>query len=199
MRYFALFLLIPASIFAQNKVAASPGGLTPTWDVRKQMTSLAEQVKRLPPILDKVNPKDWVAQGAPETYIKQLESAKNSVVHLVASSGRLAQDPEKLTAALDTLFRFDTVMVVLGSLRDGVRKYQGEALSSELNTALTDSFNSRETLKQHVSDLANLREQELQLMDQEAQRCRGMITRTTPPSPAAKPLKSRNRSKEKKL
>ena len=162
------------------------------------MASLSDQVKRLPPLLERIKPQEWVTKGGSPTWIKQHESARNSVANLVAATDRLSKDPERLTAAIDTLLRFDTIGVVLTSLRDGTRKYQGDAMANELSTAITDTFSMRETLKQHVTDLAALREQEMRLMDQEAQRCRGDLTRATPPSPGARPLtRSRNRSAEK--
>jgi uncharacterized membrane protein YccC len=163
-------------------------GLTPVWDVRKNMGLIAEQVKRLQPLLDRAKPQEWTKRGAPLTYVQLLESSRNSVANLIASSDRLAKEPEKLTAALDTLFRFESAQTVLGSLREGVTKYQPGELVNQLNQALSDTANSRETLRQHVVDLASLREQELSIMDKEAQRCREDITRATPPSPAAKQI-----------
>lgn len=178
-------------------MCAQENGVTPVWDVRKQMAGVAEQAKRLQPLIDRTKPQEWVAKGAPQTWINQHQSARNSVANLVAASEKLSRDPERLTIALDTMFRLDAVMTVLGSLRDGVRKYQGDTLANDLSTAITDTFNSRETLKQHVTDLAATREQESKIMDEEAQRCRGMITRQAPPSPPARSLRQRQRSREK--
>jgi alpha-D-ribose 1-methylphosphonate 5-triphosphate synthase subunit PhnI len=181
-----LFVLLLASFVP---IAAQESkGLTPVWDVRKNMSLIAEQVKRLPPLLDRAKPKEWTERGAPLTYVQLLESSRNSVANLIASSERLAKEPEKLTAALDTLFRFESAQVVLGSLREGIHKYQPGELVNQLNQALSDTANSRETLRQHVVDLASLREQELSIMDKEAQRCREDITRATPPTPAARQI-----------
>jgi hypothetical protein len=50
---------------------------------------------------------------------------------------------------------------------------------------MTESSNNKEKLRTHIVDLAALREQELSVMDQEAQRCRGMLSRMPLDPPAS--------------
>jgi hypothetical protein len=178
-----VLLALSPSLFGQNQPS-----LTPVWEVRKNVLAVVEQIRKLPPLLERADARRWVERGAPDAYVKLLDSSKNRVGQMVASAEQVAKDPEKLSTSLDLLFRIETSQAVLGSLRDGVRKYQGEDLANQLTQAMTDTANSRETLKQHVFDLAQVQEQQMQVMNEEAQRCRGQISRSTPPTEAAKPL-----------
>jgi hypothetical protein len=153
------------------------GGVTPEYDVRRDLTTLAEQTRRFQPLLAQVKPEKWIENGAPEAYVRQLRSCQANVQSLIAATDQLAREPERLTVALDAYFRMQNMESLVGSLRDGIRKYQNAELAGLLSGALADNANNREKLRQHIIDLAAAREQELQIMDQEAQRCRGMLLR----------------------
>jgi hypothetical protein len=45
---------------------------------------------------------------------------------------------------------------------------------------------NRDKLRQYITDLAAAKEQEFDVADKEAQRCRGMLTKQTPAKPAVK-------------
>jgi hypothetical protein len=82
------------------------------------------------------------------------------------------------------------VEAILGSLRDGIRKYQNPELATQLTRLMAETSNNRDKLRNHIQDLAATREQEFNVMDQEAQRCRGIMV-TQPATAANRNRKSR--------
>jgi hypothetical protein len=168
-----LSLALPLALKAQQPNA----GVSPEWDIKKDMTALAAQIRQLQPMVDKMKPETWIAQGAPSAYVKQMASLQTGMQYLLGSAEKLAREPERLTAALDAYFRMQYVEVLINSLREGVRKYQSPDLAEILNNLVTESSNNKEKLRSHIMDLAAVREQEMVVMDQEAQRCRGMLSR----------------------
>jgi len=166
--------------FAQDK---PPAGVSADWVVRNSASALADQIHRIEPILNQAKPDEWIAKGAPDAYVRQLRSTQASMQYLIASTDKLVRDPERLTVALEAFFRMESMEGLLGSLRDGIRKYQSPQLADQLNVLLSETANNREKLRQHIVDLAATREQEFQVADQEAQRCRNLLVRETPAAP----------------
>ena len=180
-----LKLIFAVPILASLLPAQKPNsGVSPEWDIRQDMTALAGQIRQLQPMVNQIRPETWISQGAPSAYVKQMVSLQNGMQYLLGSSEKLAKDPERLTAALDAYFRIQYVETMIDSLREGVRKYQSPDLAEILNGLMTASSNNKEKLRAHIVDLASLREQELSVMDQEAQRCRGVLSRIPPEQPA---------------
>jgi hypothetical protein len=152
-------------------------GTAPEWDIRSNMSTLVADVRKLDPLLAHVKPQDWVAEGAPQAYVQQLESSKSLLQHLVYATDALAQNPDRLTTALSAFFHFEKMELLLGSLNQGVRKYQSPDLADMITSQLARHSVHRERLRQHITDLATVREQEFELLDQEAQRCRASAAR----------------------
>ena len=96
---------------------------------------------------------------------------------LKRSSDNLVHEPARLTTAMDTYFRLQDLEGSLGSLIEGVRKYQNPALADLLRGVLAENDSSRRQLRQYVVDLAATKEQEFKVVDKEAQRCRESVTR----------------------
>jgi len=159
---------------------AQTAGIAPPWDVRQTMTVLAAHAKRVQPVLEQLKPPDWVRQGAPESYVAQLGTTRAQLQALVDSSAKLAADPEKLTTALEVFFRLESLEDLLRSLSAGVRRYQNAALADLLDSLFNEGAASREKLRQYILELAADKEQALKIMDQEAQRCRGLLVRQPP-------------------
>lgn len=182
-----LILSFSLAIAAAQQPAAKPatppsnnvpaGGLTPEWDMEGQMKALSTEAQRLRPILDQIRPQDWIAKGAPDAYIRQLQATKNELTYFTAATEKLALKPEKLTIGLETLFRMEALEKFLHSLADGIRKYQNPALADLLLGVQSENWNNRERFRQYVVDLATTQEQQLQVMDQETQRCRLFLSR----------------------
>ncbi len=188
----ASILLLSSALAAQQPNA----GVSPEWDIRKDMTTLAAQIRQLQPMVDKIKPETWISQGAPSAYVKQMASLQAGMQYLLGSSEKLAREPERLTAALDAYFRMQYVELLINSLRAGLRKYQSPDLAEIINGLLMETNNNKEKLRTHIVDLAALREQEMSVMDQEAQRCRGQLSRIPLRTPVTE--KRRNQKPEPK-
>lgn len=169
------------------------GGVAAEWDVRANMDAFVADVRKVEPLLKWVNVDSWVKEGAPSAYQRQLQTSKSAVQQLVAATEKLATDPEKLQAALDAYFELERMELLLNSLREGVRKYQSPDLANQFTQVLGLNILHRDRLRQHIRDLSTTREQEYAIANQEAQRCRGMILRQTPPQtqPNRRPNRSR--------
>ena len=173
---FAPFILIACfSTAAIAQTAAPPAGVSSEWDVRKLLDSLDQQAQHLKPIMDQVKPETWVAKGAPQAYVAQGKTAEAELRYLIGSSEALAREPEKLTLALDTYLRMQAMESTLGSLIEGIRKYQNPALADLAQSLVVENSTNRDRLSQYLRDLAAQKEQEFQVVDREAQRCRGVL------------------------
>ena len=182
-------------LMASAPLCAQASGVVAEWDIRKNIQDVIADANRLRPILDQIKPQEWVSKGAPQAYVGQWNSTRTQVEGLVVSAGLLAKDPEKISAALDTFFRLQTLELMLNSLAEGVRKYQNPALADLINGVISEHGGNRQRLQQYVVDLAATKEQEFAIIDKEAQRCRGALTR----HPAAKPaVKSVPQGSERK-
>ena len=159
-------------------------GVSASWDTSKDLAALIEQTERLNPLLEQLTPQQWEAKGAPATYTTQWRLARNEVGYLIGAAQAMQKQPEKLTLALETLFRLQAVEAQVNSLVDGVRRYQNAAVGDLLVSVVGANAGNRDLLRQYVSDLAQTKEQEFQIADQEAQRCRDMLIRQPPARPA---------------
>jgi hypothetical protein len=165
-------------------LAARGQSVSNEWDISQTLDALSAQAKRLKPILDQLTPQEWVSKGAPQTYVAQWKGAEDELGYLVGSAQALEKQPEKLTLALDTYFRMQSLESRLHSLVDGVRNYQNPAVGDLLIGVLAENSSNRDKLRQYITDLANTKEKEFEVADKEAQRCRGVITRQPAPKPS---------------
>src|SRR5438552_5721020 len=174
------------ALMAPFRVPAQQAGVPTEWDVQKIVQAVASQSARLEPMVEEIHPKEWIAAGAPAAYVQQWDSARSQARTLKLSSDNLVQEPARLTAALDTYFRLQNLENSLSSLLEGVRKYQNPALADLLRSVLAENNASGQQLRQYLVDLAANKEQEFKVMDQEAQRCREIVTR-----PSAAPARKK--------
>jgi hypothetical protein len=63
----------------------------------------------------------------------------------------------------------------LGSLVEGIRKYQNPALADLTQSVMAENSNNLDRLRHYLQDLAAQKEQEFQIADREAQRCRSVL------------------------
>jgi len=177
-------LLLGAALAA---FAQQPGGVTPTWGIRPVLRSLAEGTARLRPVIEQVRPADWTNKGAPAAYKSIHQNLRDEVSQLTAQIRELETDPERMTPLLDLYFRLQSLESLMNSLGNGARKYQNPDLADSLLDTLAQTENTRTQLRTYLMELVSTREQELKIMDREAQRCRDTILRERPqpPKPAA--------------
>ena len=159
-----------------NQERPQPVGLETDWDIATTIQKLSAHAADIETALAKIDARAWVEQGAPETYAEQVESTRQQAKYLSASAKALAASPQRLSAGLDFFFRLGTVETMLVSVQEGLRKYQSPADAQGLAMLAAQGGADRDRLQQYLVGLAAEREQELGVMDKEAQRCRAQIT-----------------------
>jgi hypothetical protein len=175
----------------QSLAEASPSetGVAPEWDIRKTILEFVDGNAQLKPVLEQIHPQEWTAKGAPEAYVFQHKAILSHIDNVTSSARALHQSPEKLNVALDTLFRVQGMQVVLDSFIEGLDRYQNPAAARLLRSVSTMNSNNVDKLREYILQLAESKEAEFRVVDQEAQRCRSMILKgaqPAPPPPAAK-------------
>jgi len=160
---------------AFGQKAEADQGVASEWDARKLIDALSTQAQHLKPIMDQVQPTEWLSKGAPDAYVAQWKSTEAQLKYLIGSSEAFSRQPERLTLGLETYFRMQSVESALGSLTEGVRKYQNPALASIMQSVIAENSANRDRLRQYLQDLAKQKEEEFQVADREAQRCRAAM------------------------
>ena len=163
-----------------------PAGLESDWHIAAVLQEMSAHAARVLPVLDRVDAGALKAKGAPEAYAAQLRSGKEQAHALAEGAKTLATNPEKLSVALEVLFREQSLEATLGSVAEALRKYQSADAAQEMIALAAEGNAGRDRLQQYVVNLAAEREQEYQVMDTEAQRCRGTVLA---PASAAKKKK----------
>lgn len=174
MRRFLLAILIfPAGGVAR----AQTDGVSTEWDTRKMLDALTLQMQHFQSVVERVKPDSWAANGAPATYATQWNTAKTEIQYLLGSIAALQKQPEALPSALDAYFRMQAMETTVGSVIEGIRKYQNPALADLLQSVVNENGTNRDKLRQFIQELAVEKEQELKVADREAQRCRADLLR----------------------
>lgn len=176
---FALLLLSPG-IPAQ--------GLVPAWEVKKTLDEVSQQTKRFAPLVEQLKPEAWVNAGAPEAYIAHRRSLLDEIGYLDQSLRSLSAKPDRMSLALECFTRMGTIESRLMSLIDAVRRYQNPALADLIQSIMGETAASRDKLRQYAWELVASREQEFDVLVQEAQRCRNMPARSTAPVIVNRPV-----------
>lgn len=153
-------------------------------------TEIAQRSEHLKPMIEEVHTADWLAKGAPEAYIGQWRSLAEQNQAIQADMTGIAQHPdamqeaslEQIMRALFRLHRFDSD---LDALLNSVRRYQNPALADLIESVAAGDQKSIEKLQQYVLDLANEKERELDVENNEAQRCRSTLAGQPPVRPSA--------------
>jgi hypothetical protein len=156
-------------------------GVASEWDARKLIDALSQQAAHLKPIIDQVQPAAWQSKGASVTYLAQWNTAQAQLKYLIAAADAFARQPERLPLGLDMYFRMQAMESSLGSLIEGVRKYQNPSLASIMQAVVAENSTNRDRLRQYLTDLATQKEEEFQVADREAQRCRAALLQQPPP------------------
>jgi hypothetical protein len=169
---------------------AQPAGLNTEWDIGVVLGEIGAHAARLLPDLDRVDAKAWVAQGASETYALQLESSRQQARAIEIGARELSQNPEKLAQSLELFFRIEALDSMLVTLEDGLRKYQRREDAEALASLAAENGANRERFRQYLVSLAAELGSRLDVIDREAQRCRGLLMSQPP---AAAPAAGRKR------
>jgi hypothetical protein len=171
----------PAAQTAAAGASANDKGVASEWDARKLLDSLSQQAEHLKPVIDQVQPAEWQSKGASETYVAQWSAAEAQLKYLLGSTDAFSRQPERLPLGLEAYFRMQALESSLGSLIEGVRKYQNPALAALMQTVVAENSTNRDRLRQYLQDLATQKEQEFEVADREAQRCRAALLQQPAP------------------
>ena len=152
-------------------------GVTAPWDLKKTLESLQASGNRLTPVVEQLDPKEWMTQGAPEAYDAQKKEVLKQLQAVTSIANRLAADTERLTVALDLFMRIDSFDLNLQSLAEGVRHYHNPAVADLIVGMRNENGHARQALRSYIVELAETKEQEFKIVDQEAQRCRSQNMR----------------------
>jgi hypothetical protein len=187
MRARALIFLCTVVLYGQTQSAPGgaapaqpPAGLETSWEIAPVLEEISAHAGRLLPELDRVDARSWVDKGASETYLEQLQSAKEQAKALADGAKALARNPEKLSAGLVVLFRIEALDAMVGSLEEGLRHYQGIAAAQRLEELAAENGANRDRFQNYLVNLASDEEQRVQVMDKEAQRCRSTVMAPAP-------------------
>jgi ABC-type transporter Mla subunit MlaD len=182
-----VLLLWPLGLLA-SVLPAQTAGVTPEWETRKLLQSLNETAKKLQPLVSEMRPASWRDQGAPEAYHQQWERVQTAIETLDSLTQRLSKQPTKLNLAIETMYGMERLQLYLQSLAGGVRRYHNPAVADLMVHVADQNDNNRDALKQYILDLAISKEEELRVMDNEAQRCVGMLVKQAPPARSTRPV-----------
>lgn len=187
-----LVRLLPFVLWSLPAFPQSPG-IAPAWDVRVTIDSLVKQTQRYLDVVQSLRTDQWLAAGAPQAYVQQRQTVLSEIGSLKIVGTRLAENPEKLSLALDAYFRLQNLETFTIALSEGAARYQAGDASAALNSLLTENAVTRAKLRQYVVDLTANKEQEHAAAEREAQRCMSVISR-----PAASPSPARPANRQEK-
>ena len=147
------------------------------YDATQLINAVAEQTHKLAPMIEQIKTDEWVAKGAAPTYTELAHGALAQNQAIVTAMRELAQHPTKLSECLTALFRIQSMEMELISLDPGLRKYQNAALADLISSILAEGHRNRDRFQQYVVDLTAHKEQQFDVADKEAQRCRESISK----------------------
>lgn len=148
---------------------------------------IAQHASRLLPMLEQVRAQEWVSLGAPETYVQQVERARQQIQAIGTEMDLLTQHPEAMQDCIKALFRVQTFHGALDSLLGGLRRYQNPALADLVQSVAAEDQGDIERLQAYILQLADEKEQEFQVVEHEAQRCRADLSKNPAKKAPGKP------------
>lgn len=167
-------------VFSQSATAQQS---TPDPQVVAAFDGIANHAARIEPMLQQLKPNDWVAKGAPDTYVTQFNSAIEQIHAIQSDMSALAQHPEQMTECMKALFRVQSSHRTLVSLMEGLRRWQNPALAELIESVAAEDQTDLDHLEQYVLQLAIEKDQQYAVVDSEAQRCRATLSRQPAENP----------------
>lgn len=176
MRHCVLLLAAPWMMLAQ--------GLLPEWELKPKLEEVIQQTQRFQPLVEKLTPEAWVKEGAPAAYVSQRQTLLDEIRYLETNARALMAKPDRMTLALETFTRMQSIESRVVSLSAAVRRYQNPAVADLLDGLMSETAASREIVRQYAWELVAQREAEMTILEKEAQRCRINSTRVATPAVA---------------
>jgi uncharacterized protein (DUF3084 family) len=177
MRQHAVLLAVMCLFVPFGVKAQQP----PDPQVLTALRGIGDHAARLLPMLDQIRAKDWVSQGAPETYAVQVETARRQIQAIETEMAALEKNAEGMQQCMKALFRVQAFHGALDSMLGGLRKYQNPALADLIQSVAAEDQGAIERLESYVLELADEKEQVFQVVEHEAQRCRADLSKAPAP------------------
>jgi hypothetical protein len=174
MRLFLATLVRPCAAFAQTMTDQ---------EIVAIFSQISQRTAQVEPMLEQLHPKDWIARGAPDTYVAQWNSTVEQFRAIQSDMSALSQHPERMADSMKALFRVQAAHQVLASLMGGVRRYQNPALADLIESVAAETRGDIDRFEQYLLELAGEKERQFTVVDREAQRCRANLSRQ-PAAPA---------------
>jgi Asp-tRNA(Asn)/Glu-tRNA(Gln) amidotransferase B subunit len=173
-------LAFSCAAFSQQ---ASPPPIPRMTDVQIQsiFTGISKHTARIEPMIQQLHPAEWVEKGAPQTYVAQWNSTIEQLNAIQTEMAALAQRPDQLVELMKALFRVQASQKVVASLMEGLRRYQNPALAELIESVAAEDQSSLDTFERYLVELATDRQQQYDVVEHEAQRCRSTLF-APPPS-----------------
>ncbi len=145
----------------------------PVWDAKTMLKEFVEQLGRFDPLLDQVSTAGWGESA--DAYSGQLEALRNELGYLKRTANELAAKPDSLTKTLEAYLRMQAVESMMNSVIEGVRRHQNPAVADLLQGVKDEVSPYLQNLQEYMVELVAMKEAELKIANQEAQRCRTAI------------------------
>lgn len=152
-------------------------------DIAAIFTRISTHAARIEPMLQQLKPNDWVAKGAPDTYVTQFNSEIEQIHAIQSDMTALAQHPDQMTECMKALFRVQASERALNSLMGGLRRWQNPALAELIESVAAEDQADLDHLEQYVLQLASEKDRQYAVVDNEAQRCRATLSRQPADNP----------------
>jgi len=167
---------VPVVLLAASTLSAEDG-MMPGWEVQEISEMLVANAQSVEKMLENVRPKEWIQDGAPEAFVTQHAALTSDLESVVLSAQALGRDPEKLSYAVDTFLWLDRFQSMTASMSAGVRRYQSAPVADLLDSAVGKNAGVMADLKQYMRQLSVVAEQEMEIANSEAQRCRAEMVK----------------------
>lgn len=151
------------------------------------LRQLGEQSQTFLTTVGQLRVKDWVNNGASDSYVRQQGIVRDQAGYLKVVAGRLAEEPEKLSLVLDAYFRLQAMETYSIALADAAAKYQDGQASQQMRDLISRNSEAAGKLRQYMMDLSVTKEQEYSTVEKEAHRCQAMLNQPPPPQPVVRP------------
>jgi hypothetical protein len=175
-----LVVLVPLALCAQQ--ADSPDPISED-QIKAALAGVSQHAARIEPMLRQLNPPDWVAKGAPQTYVTQWNAALSQIQSIQLDMTNLSQHPDRMPEGLKALYRIGSYHQGLRSLMGALRRYQNPALADLIESVAAEDQSDVDRMQQYLLELASDKERQFNVVNTEAQRCRGILSKQ-PTEPA---------------
>ena len=160
-----------------STLCAQQPGLAPPTETGPLFSDLVAQNARLQPLLKQIKPKEWIAAGAPQSYVNLWDTITQENQDFGTQAKALARTPEKLADSLRLLEQMHALQENVAELLQGVGKFQNPALAELISGIQAEGKPARDAYSQRVLDLVTERESQFLTADHEAQRCRTILSK----------------------